>query len=135
MTGIVVQNDPINPGQEPYARGPVHIELVTGTSGGAGYTGTQSIIGTWTTETDAAGNWSATLTPTNAITPANTHYRVNEGGFVSLIQVPDSGGPYNLSQLLVTNPPTPSAPGITGEQIAANGVVAGVRPEVNFIGG
>lgn len=135
MSGIVVTNDPINPGQEPFAHGQVHIELVTGAPGGAGYTATQSIIGRYTTETDAQGNWSATLLPTNSITPANTHYRVTEGFAVSLIIVPDSGGPYTLSSLLVTPPPTPSAPGITGVQVAVGGVVKGVRPEVNFVPG
>lgn len=135
MSGIVVTNNPIDPGQQPFKRGPVHIELVTGSANGAGYTATQSIIETFTTQTDDSGNWSATLTPTNAITPANTHYRVNEGGYVSLITVPDSGGPYNLSQLLVTNPPTPAAPGITGVQVAVGGTVDGVRPEINLIAG
>lgn len=135
MAGIVVTNNPIDPGQEPFAHGLVHIDLITGTDGGAGYTGTGSIIGTYTTTTDAAGNWQATLTPNSQITPANTYYRVTEGFAVSPIVVPASGGPYTLSSILATPPPTPSAPGITGVQVAANGTVAGSRPEVNLIPG
>jgi len=135
MTGIVVTNDPVNPGQQPYARGPVHIKLVTGTDGGAGYTSAGSIIGTFTTQTDASGNWSATLTPNSQLTPANTHYEVTEGGAVSPIVVPDSGGPYILSQVLVTDPPTPAAPGMTGLRVAVNGATAGTRQAVNLIAG
>lgn len=135
MPGIVVTNDPVNPGMQPFARAQVHIDLVTGTSGGAGYTDNSSIIGTFTTQTDAAGNWTATLLPNSAVTPAGTYYRVAEGGVVSLISVPDSGGPFTLSQLLVTDPPSPDAPGITGVQVAVGGVVEGVRPGVNLIAG
>ena len=135
MAGIVVTNNPIDPGQEPFARGLVHIDLITGTDGGAGYTSTGTIIGTFTTETDNAGNWTATLTPNSQITPANTYYKVTEGFAVSNIVVPASGGPYTVSSILATPPPTPSAPGITGVQVAVGGTVEGVRPEVNLIPG
>ena len=135
MSGIVVQNNPVDPGQVPFANGWVHIALITGTAGGAGYTGSGDIIGTYTTQTDATGHWSATLTPNSQITPANTYYQVTEGGSVTPIVVPASGGPYNLSQLLATPPPTPSAPGITGVQVAVGGTVDGVRPEINLVAG
>lgn len=135
MAGIVVQNDPINPGQEPYARGQVRIQLVTGTDNGPGYTAANTIIGTSTVDTDAQGNWSATLTPNSLITPANTYYRVTEGFAVSPIVVPASGGPYTLSSILATPPPTPGAPGITGVQVAVGGTVDGVRPEINLVPG
>lgn len=135
MSGTVVTNNPANPGQEPYAHGTIHIRLVTGADNTPGYTTTGSIIGPYTTTTDAAGNWTATLTPNSQITPAGTYYQVQEGFAVSPIVVPASGGPYTLSAILATPPPTPAAPGITGLQIAANAAVAGSRPEINLIAG
>lgn len=135
MAGVVVQNTVTDPGGNPYALSPVRIKLITSVSGGAGYTTTGDIVGQFTTTTDATGHWSATLTPNTSITPASTYYQVVEGGAVSNISVPASGGPYELSSILVTAPSTPSAPGITGVQVAANGTVAGSRPEVNVIAG
>lgn len=135
MSGIVVQNTVTDPGGEPWARGQVHIELVTGIANGAGYIATGDIIERFTTTTDSAGHWTATLAPNVQITPANTYYRVTEGATVSLIVVPASGGPFLLGDLLVTPPPTPSAPGITGVQVAVGGTVEGARPEVNLIPG
>lgn len=135
MTGIVIQNTAVNPGGEPLANEWVHIALVTGTPGGAGYTASGDILEAYTVRTDATGHWSATLTPNSQITPANTYYQAIEGSAVSDFTVPDTGGPYNLSERIVTSPPTPAAPGITGVEVAANGTVAGSQPEVNLIAG
>ena len=135
MTGIVVQNTVTLPGGNPYAFCTVTIALVTAVSGGAGYTSSGDIVSKFRTTTDIQGNWSVTLVPNSQITPANTYYQVTEGQAISPIVVPASGGPYTLSQLLVTPPPTPSAPGITGVQVAVGSTVKGVRPEVNLIAG
>ncbi|HWU23656.1 MAG TPA: hypothetical protein VN088_19110 [Nocardioides sp.] len=135
MSGTVVQNTVTNPGGQPFARGNVHIELVTGVVNGAGYIAAGDIIDRFTTQTDKSGAWTATLAPNSSITPANTYYRVTEGSAVSLIVVPDSGGPYLLGNLLATPPPTPDAPGITGVQVAVGGTVQGSRPQVNLIAG
>lgn len=131
----IVQNTAADPGQEPLASINVRISLITGTPNGPGYAGSGDILGTFTTPTDATGHWSATLTPNASITPANTFYQVVEGQGISNIVMPASGGPYLLAQLLVTPPPTPSAVGITGLQVAAAGTIAGVRPEINLIAG
>jgi hypothetical protein len=129
----VVQNVATRPGGGAKANRPVFITLVTATF--VGYTAASDIQGTETVTTDATGAWSANLTPNSAITPANTYYSVNEDGAVSIITVPATGGPYNLSQLLATPPPTPAAPGITGIAIAANGTVDGNRPGINLVAG
>lgn len=131
----VIQNTATDPGGNPLAGTGVRIALVTGAANGAGYTASGDIIGTYATSTDQAGHWSATLTPNASITPANTYYQVVEGRSISNIVVPSSGGPYLLANVLAVPPPTPSAPGITGLQIAANGAIAGVRPELNLIAG
>ena len=135
MAGIVVQNTITDPGGNPYALTPVRINLIASTTGAPGYTATGDIIGQYATQTDTTGHWTATLTPNSEITPANTYYQVIEGGTPSDIVVPATGGPYNLSQILVTSPTTPNAPGITGLQVAANGTVAGSRPEINLVAG
>lgn len=130
----VVQNVTNSPGG-PHANRTVFITLIAGTNGAPGYTSSGTIVGIWTTQTDNTGHWSHDFTPNDQITPANTVYQVTEEGGVSIISVPDSGGPYNLSQVLVASPPTPAAPGITGLQVADNGTVAGVRPKLNLIPG
>jgi hypothetical protein len=130
----VVQNTTSSPGG-PHANRFVYVTLIAGANGAPGYTSSGTVVGTYTVETDATGRWSIDLPPNSGFTPANSYYQVTEEGGVSLIVVPASGGPYNLSQLLVTTPPTPSAPGITGLQVAANGTVAGSRPEVNVVAG
>ncbi|MGH6657598.1 MAG: hypothetical protein ACRDVE_20625 [Actinocrinis sp.] len=128
----IVQNRPGSPGG-PHADRAVFITLLT--PGGIGYTETGDIVGDYTGRTDETGLWSLDLVPTNQITPANSSYQVTEESVASVFTVPDSGGPYNLAQLLVTDPPTPAAPGITGVQVAVGDVVEGVRPEINLIAG
>lgn len=118
-----------------HANRPVFITLLAGANGAPGYTSSSTVVGISTVETDASGHWSADLTPNSSFTPANTVYQVTEEGGVSLISVPATGGPYELSSLLVTTPPTLSAPGITGVQVAVGGTVDGVRPEINMIAG
>lgn len=131
----VVQNTATDPGGEPLAQIGIRIALVTGVADGPGYTASGDILGTFSTTTDLTGHWSATLAPNASITPANTYYQVVEGRSISNIVVPDSGGPYNLSQVLVTAPAAPGGVGITGVQVAANGTVAGARPEINLVAG
>lgn len=112
----------------------VRITLITGTNA-PGYTSSGEVQGTYSVSTDATGTWTANLTPNSAITPTNTYYQVVEGRAVSNISVPATGGPYLLGSILVVPPTTPAALGITGVQVAANGTVAGSRPEVNVIAG
>jgi hypothetical protein len=134
LSTTVVQNTATDPAGFPY-EGWVHIALITGAPGGAGYTAAGDIIGTATVQADPAGHWTANLTPNSLITPANSYYQVVEGQAITPIIVPNGGGPYTLGQILATPPPTPAAPGITGLQVASAGTVAGVRPEINFIAG
>lgn len=117
----------------PYAQ--ITITLVTGTPNGPGYTSLGELYGAHETTADNKGAWSIDLTPTSQVSPANTYYQVQEGLAISIIQVPATGGPYEISTLLVTQPPTPSAPGITAVQVAAAGTVEGSRPEINFVAG
>lgn len=128
-----VQNVVSTPGGTPVSVN-VRVTLITGSAVTPGYTTTGDIVGVWSEATDDTGAWSTDLTPNSQITPANTYYQVLEGSAVSNIVVPASGGPYLLVDLIVT-PPTPSAPGITGVQVASGGTVAGVRPEINLIAG
>ena len=129
-----VQNIALSPGGTPLSIN-VRITLQTGASNLPGYLTSSDISAVYTTSTAQDGSWSANLTPNSEITPANTYYQVYEGSALSNIVVPASGGPYSLSEILVTEPPTPSAVGITGVQVAADGTVAGVRPEINVIAG
>jgi hypothetical protein len=131
-----VQNTAADPGGEPLALQNVRIVLMTGSTSTPGYLGSSDIIGSYTVATDQTGHWSANLTPNSEIIPENTWYQVTEaGGAISPIVVPASGGPYNLSQLLVTPPGAGTPLGITGVQVAADGTVAGVRPEINLVAG
>lgn len=113
----------------------ITIRLITAATDQPGYTTTGDIIGSTQISTDPTGTWTATLVANTLITPANSYYQVNERGFVSDIVVPDGPGPYQLGAILATPPPTPAAPGITGLTIAANGTIAGVRPQLNLIAG
>lgn len=133
----VVQNIPVDSSGGLLTGAAATITLVTSSDTSPGYTGTQTLVAPKVVYTDATtGRWSADLIPNSLITPANTYYRVTEpNGEISDIIVPASGGPYNLSQVLSTPPPTPSAPGITGVQVAQSGTVVGVRPEVNLVPG
>lgn len=131
----VVQGTALDSGKSPIAYAQIRIALVTGSNLLPGYIAAGELIGPHTVTADVTGAWSIDLTPNNQITPANTTYQVIEKTGVSVISVPDSGGPYTLAELLVTDPPTPAAPGITGVQVATGGAVAGVRPEVNLVAG
>lgn len=136
MAGIIVQGTALDAAGNPVPFAGVRVALVTGSSTTPGYTSAGEITATYQTSASQTGAWSITLAPNTSITPANTYYQVTEGtSAVSAIVVPATGGPYTVERLLVTPPPTPSAPGITGVQVAASGTVAGVRPEVNLIGG
>lgn len=133
----VVQNIPVDPAGAILPNAAVTIVLVTASDTSPGYTGTQTVVAPHVVYTDpTTGKWSTDLLPNTSLTPANTYYRVTEpNGEISNVVVPASGGPYNLSQVLATPPPVPGAPGITGVQVAANGTVAGVRPEINLVAG
>lgn len=131
----VVTGTALDSAKEPIPCAQIRFTLVTGTPNGPGYTSLGELYGTSEITADNRGIWSIDLTPTNQIAPADTYYQVQEGLAVSIIQVPDSGGPYEISTLLVTTPPTPSAPGITGVQVAAGGTIGGSRPEINFVAG
>lgn len=130
-----VQNTATDPGGEPLALINVRISLQTGSTNIPGYTGSSDISATYVVATDQTGHWSANLTPNASITPENSYYQVIEGQALSNIVVPSSGGPFYLSELLVTPPGAGTPLGITGVQVAAGGTVAGVRPEINVIAG
>lgn len=132
-----VTNTIKDPAGTPLANATIRITLITGSTS-PGYTATGEVQGTYSLSTDNTGTWTADLTPNATITPANTYYKVTEGPgnqAVSNIVVPASGGPYLLGSILVVPPTTPAALGITGVQVAANGTIAGSRPEVNLIAG
>lgn len=136
MATVTVTNTITDDSGQPVKGAQVLISLVTAATTQPGYTTSSTIEGTLVVYTDATGTWSANLTPNSSITPANTYYRVTENNYwQSTIVVPASGGPYQISAVLSTPPPTPSAPGITGVQVAVSGAVAGVRPEFNLIPG
>jgi hypothetical protein len=134
---VTVQNTPVDAAGGLLLSAAVTIVLVTIADTSPGYTGTQTLVAPLTVYTDpVTGQWSAGLIPNASITPANTYYRVTEpNGEISNILVPASGGPYQLSAILATPPPTPAAPGITGVQVAGNGTVVGSRPEINLVAG
>jgi hypothetical protein len=136
VTGTTVQGTALDAGGNPVPFATIHVALVTSSPSTPGYSAGGEIIATYQTSATQTGAWSITLTPNTAITPANTYYTIAEGSIsVSDVVVPASGGPYTLAEILVTPPPTPSAPGITGVQVAANGTVTGERPEINLIAG
>lgn len=131
----VVQNTALDPGGGPLYPANVTITLIAAPGGhAAGYTGAGTILSTYTTSTDSTGHWTATLVGNADITPANTYYRLSEGGWTSPIVVPASGGPYDMPTLVVA-PPTPDPVGITAVQVAADGTVAGSRPQINVVAG
>lgn len=132
----VVQNTVRDPGGDPVYPANVTITLIAAVGGHAtGYTATGDVITSYVTTTDPTGHWSATLTGNADITPANTYYLVSEAGWTSPIVVPAGGGPYDLRTILAVPPPVPSPPGLTAVEVAANGTVAGSRPELNLVAG
>lgn len=136
MSLVTVQNTVTDPAGQPVYQAVVTIKLVISSTGviQPGYTTTSTIAAVYQTTTSTTGAWSVALTPNSTITPSNTYYEVWENGQLSTIVVPASGGPYTVEQLLVT-PPAPSPVGITGVQVAANGSIAGSRPEINLVAG
>lgn len=113
----------------------VKVELVTSSATTPGLTSAGELIVPRPLVTGADGAWSFDLTPNDSITPPGTYYKISEGANSSLVSIPDAGGPYTIQQTQVTSPPSPSAPGMTGLRVAAAGVLAGTRPEVNFQAG
>jgi hypothetical protein len=69
------------------------------------------------------------------ITPAGSLYQIVESGQVSNIVVPADGGPYLVNAILVTTPQSPGGLGITGVQVALDGTVVAIRPQLNLIEG
>jgi hypothetical protein len=131
----VVTNTILDPAGQPIAGTIVRISLMSSlTKASPGWTSIGSIVSSWAETTDKHGVWSATLTANALISPGNTYYTVSEDEYTTYIVVPDGGGPYHLGELVVT-PPAFNPPGITGVQVAADGDVAGVRPEINLVAG
>lgn len=140
MSTTVITNVVTNPSGAPMVGVAVRVTLVTATSGSyPGLTGAESITAPETVITDGTGAWSMALTPNSEITqPTGTFYVVSEGGYLSAIVVPAGGGPYNLRDVQVGTPPTPTtgyvvAPATIGVQ--ANGTAVGTRPTLNVIAG
>lgn len=131
----VVQGTALDAAKAPVPNAQIRITLVTGTAGLPGYTTDGELVAPHTVRADETGVWSVDLPSTNSITPAETHYEFWESGAVSTAQVPDSGGPHQLKDILVTPPPTPAALGITAVKVAVGGTVEGSRPEFNLIPG
>ena len=130
-----VQNTVTDPTGTPIAGAVIRIELIAGqVIAQPGYTTSTTIGPPLLLNADATGHWSVSLPGNATITPANTHYRIVEAGYVSYAVVPSSGGPYNLPSILVT-PTPPSSLAITGVQVAADGTIAGTRPEINLVSG
>lgn len=112
MTGpvTVVQNTPVDSTGATLPGSAVTIILVTAADTSPGYTSTQTVVAPRVVYTDTiTGQWIADLIPNTSITPSGTYYRVTEpNGEISTIQVPASGGPYQLLGLLVSSPATPT---------------------------
>jgi len=131
----VIQGTALDSGQSPIAHAQVRITLVTGTPTMPGYTAAGELIGPHPVLADTNGVWSIDLVPNSQITPPNTYYQVTEANGTSMIQVPDSGGPYSVGAVLVTTPPPLGSLGMTGVQVAVGGTIKGVRRQVNLIAG
>ena len=71
--------------------------------------GSGEILSRTATDTDETGTWSVDLAPSDTLENANSYYLVDEtcapGGLRWPISVPDSGGPYELRDVLVSVPP------------------------------
>lgn len=136
----IVMAEFVNPAGDPVPQGDVTITLIAGTPTTPGYTMDGTVGGDWTTVTDDNGQWSVALPGNSTYEPVNTYYQVvltdpsTRRRYVSAFVVPATGGPYNLTELLIT-PTPPAALGITAVTIAADGIVAGVRPGINLIAG
>lgn len=103
----VVQNIVLDPAGNPVDGAIVRIDLIAGrTVAQPGYTGTASIVATYTVNASPTGAWSANLTANALLIPANTYYRIVEAGYTSYVVVPNGPGPYNLSSILTVPPPS-----------------------------
>jgi hypothetical protein len=96
----------------------VTIDLVAGDAQDPGYTGSTSVIRAYATTSGAAGVWSVVLAGNASLTPADTYYRVTEQApgsraKISYISVPSSGGPYDVADILLSDPDEPALAGIT----------------------
>lgn len=106
-----------------------NVTVVIRLGGGVlGYTADGDVVGPFLVAANASGYWQATLPDNASITPANSYYEVVEssGTFSAThdISVPTGGGPYNLSAILVTPPPTPSSLALAATQKGVAGGLA-----------
>lgn len=130
----------VNPAGDPVGEGDIAITLVAGTPTTPGYTLDGAVGGEWNTVTDPDGQWSVALPGNSTYEPQNTYYQLVQTDpatrrkYVSAFVVPATGGPYNLTELLIV-PTPPAALGLTAVTIAADSIVAGVRPGINLIAG
>lgn len=69
--------------------------------------GSGSVVGEASTTTDAGGDWTLNLTPTDSFADPAAHYLIREAGAAHRITVPAAGGPHQLADVLV-DPPTVS---------------------------
>lgn len=108
---MIVQNRLVDPTGRPMHRQTV--KIVAETFGAPFVGANREIRTTHSASTDASGLWSADLLPTSQLGHPDAYYRVDQtdglGRSVWAIRVPDTGGPYWLSQCLV-DPPTEVAP-------------------------
>lgn len=115
MTTVTIQNTALDAARNPLKKAWIRVTLVASTAGNSpGLTDGTSLGPPSTTQADNSGHWSIDLTPNTEITPSGTWYIVDEGGYRSTIVVPDSGGPYNLEQVVatITGPPGTPSPSI-----------------------
>ncbi len=83
---------------------------VTASLASPGYLDDGTIISSVSTTSAATtGLWSLDLPPNTDINPAGTHYRIREAGRTSAIVVPDSAGPLEMVDLLVSAPEDPDS--------------------------
>lgn len=104
--GVIVQNRLVDPAGRPLYRQTVRI---TAETFGTPFVGAdREIRRDLAVSTDSGGLWSAELIPTSQLGHPDAYYRVDQtdglGRSVWTIRVPDSGGPYWLSQCLVEVP-------------------------------
>jgi len=88
-----------------------------------GYLSDSTLIATHAARADENGVWSAELLPNDTITPVGNYYEVSEiepvhrASYVSLILVPSTPGPHNLTSLLVAPPAFPPSMGINQDRV------------------
>lgn len=111
----VIQNTVRDPAGRAVAGAAVRIRLIAGDAPGTpGYTSTGTVLGAYTATAGLDGTWSVDLPANTTITPDDTYYQVAEhtpgqaAGYVSYIEVPSAGGPYQLSSILLADPTPPA---------------------------